>query len=81
MNSFNSYTVYDEAGNLLASGRSSGGGAVSNPELYFRSLSSNIQKRADVMLVLQESGFVARYRVKLLPVPTPTLGPRESLGS
>lgn len=81
MSTFNSYTVYDEVGNLIANGRSSGGGAASSPEPYFRSLSSDIQHRADVMLVLQESGFVARYRVKQPTLPAPMLGSRENLGS
>lgn len=76
MESFNSYTVYDEDGNLIADGKSPGCGKTS-PDAYFYSLSLAIQERADVMLVLQEGGFVARYEVKQLTRPIPTLGPRE----
>ncbi len=86
MYSFNSYTVYDKEGNLLASARSSGvaiGTASADnrvspmPGPYFDSLPADVKQRADVMLVLQESGFVVRYRVNQLP----TLGPRESFSS
>ena len=76
---FNSYTVYDEAGYLLASGRSAGEGVAGNPKAYFNSLSADIQRCADVLLVLQESGFVARYRVEQPTVPEAMLGPRERL--
>lgn len=79
MGAFNSYTVYDKAGNLLANGKSPGEGVGTMPETYFRSLSADVQHRADVMLVLQESGSIARYRVEQPVVPVSTLGSRENL--
>ena len=79
MFTFNTYMVYDTEGDLIAHDRPSEVSAFSDPIIYFRGLSPAIQNRAVVMIVLQESGFVARYRVTQPRVPTPTLGPREAL--
>lgn len=81
MNAFNSYTVYNEEGYLIANGRTSGGGAASSPEPYFESLSSGIQHHADVMLVLQECGFVAKYKVEHSTVQVSKLRQRMGLGN
>ena len=78
---FNSYTVYDNEGDLIAHGRSSGANSYADPVDYFKSLSPAIQSRAFVMLVLQETGFVARYVVTQPEVPLPPLGPREGLSA
>ena len=78
MSSFNSYVVYDKEGFLLAEDRSPGEGVPTMPGPYFDSLPAGIKQCADVMLVLQEGGVIARYRVHQPTMPTPTLGPRTT---
>ncbi len=75
MLAFNSYVVFDEEGNLIAQDRETN----NTPESYFKCLSGDIQRRAYVLLVLQEYGYVARYMVTQPSILTPILGSRERL--
>ncbi len=77
MNIFNSYVVFDEEGNLIAHAKDTANSRI--PEEYFEKLSADIQRRAYVMLVLQEGRLVVRYKVTQPDAPAPTLGPRVSL--
>ena len=77
--SFNSYVVFDNEGDLIAHSRTGLSGAKTDPVSYFEGLAPDVQSRASVMLVLQETGFVARYVVTQSETPLPTLGPREGL--
>ena len=74
---FNSYVVFDKEGSLIAHARSLSGDN-SNPEKYFEGLSRGTQCQAHILIVVQEGGYVARYRVTQPSIPAPTLGPRES---
>ena len=76
MSIFNSYVVFDKEGNLIAHERSTEGTSGT----YFYGLPADIQRRARVMIVLQEQDYVARYKVTQPSVPAPTLGAREDLG-
>ncbi|KKL85366.1 hypothetical protein LCGC14_1955440 [marine sediment metagenome] len=75
MPAFNSYTVYNEEGGLIAHGRE----ATSTPETYFARLAVDIRRQAHVLLVLQEQGYVAMYMVTHPVAPVPTLGPIKAL--
>ena len=72
---FNSYTVYDEEGELIVDERQGNGTA----EDYFSGLSLATRQQAHVMLVLREDGIVEKYMVEQPTVPEPTLGPKENL--
>jgi len=75
MTVFNSYTVYNKEGGLIAHARAT----VGTPTEYFDGLWLDIQHQAHILLVLQEGGYVAKYMVKQPVVSVPTLGPREGL--
>ena len=72
---FNSYTVYNADGGLIAHDRET----RSTPETYFEQLSRDIKGRAHLMLVLQEHGNVAMYMVTQPSAPAPMLGRRTTL--
>ena len=73
MTAFNSYTVYDEEGHLLAHDRVTQG----IPTEYFANLGPDTRRSAHVLLVLQEGRYVIRYKVS--QQSEPVLGPREDL--
>ncbi len=77
MTVFNSYTVYDEEGELIVDEMQGKGTA----EDYFSGLSLAIRQQAHVMLVLREGGIVEKYMVTQPMVPEPILGPKKILAS
>ncbi len=75
MSAFNSYTVYDEEGNLITHDNHTG----LVPVDYFKGLLPDVKRRAHVVLMLQEGRRVYRLKVVQPDAPEPSLGQMETL--
>jgi len=72
---FNSYTVYNEEGDLIAYDNHTG----LIPEDYFKGLAPDVKLRAHVVLMLQEGLRVYRLKVVQPDAPEPHLEQMETL--